>query len=142
MSIPAARIKQIRAIYAKLRKQHPTKNYSRSPKHWSAPGRGILAAHAASRKVAARKISDWRSGKKVPSNLNYLYPHLRGRISDASTASIPISYYDPIELASPTVRNLIRKDIRSGQMIWEYHKRKGARRSHVKLKKILRGEAE
>jgi len=147
MSVPASRIRQIRAMFAKAKKQlqitHPFMNYE----PLSRPGRGELSAWVAAKPNIIRRLKDLKAGKRVIVPEPPYPQRFRASGTHRNPASVPVrdyaeQYNNTLE-AYNMGRGAIRRWIKSDYSGVEKAKRIGARRNLLNLRKQLkRSESE
>jgi len=146
MSIPASRIKQLRAIFAKAKKQatvtHKMREDSDNPVD-ARVGRGNLSAWIEARPTMIRKLRDLKAGKKV--QLPY-YVQNRRQIIPAKEAffaqnsrNSDLKYYDDYIHAK---RDKIRRWIKEDSHWLTRERRRSKRRVHINTRKLMRGETD
>ena len=142
--IPAERIKQIRAMFAKSKRQIIMR-YRRSAPYYFEAGKGNLAAWTAAKPHMVRMIKDFRAGKPVPKIDSatmraadfYHYKNIgKPRIHRQ------IDYYDrPSEYYKRGGLNMSAiKAIKDDNYFQAWERRLAGRRLYIMLRKINRGE--
>ena len=155
MSIPASRIKQIRAMFAKARQQMkhsiPMRRYEKDyVRYISKAGRGNLAAWVAGKPALVRKLRDWRVGKRVQHTDPFPVVFSRQQMIDDSRESQIIGHpayetsRDMLGIGGSRERGntFIKNSIVNRNLDWTWRKRSQNRKAYRHMKKLREGRSE